>query len=164
MFNEKQLQKFYNYAMCLAKNEEDAKDLLHTSIEKWLLASMDEIKAPESYFYRIIKNTFIDYVRKMSRRKTSPLDDVEESKIISLNEKELEDFVCDKQSVEELMKNLSHDDREVLFFWAVEGYSFQEISNMLEIPKGTLLARMHRMKKKLHKKNDELENGQGVFV
>ncbi len=149
MFDEKQLQKFYRYCLTLTKNEEDAQDLLQTGLEKWLLASMDEIKAPESYFYRILRNAFIDYIRKVGKRDISPLDSVEESKIISLNEKELEDFISDRDSVEKLMKELADQDREVLYFWAVEGYSFQEISGLLDIPKGTLLARMHRMKKKL---------------
>lgn len=156
MFSEEQIKKFYRYCMTLTKNEEDAQDLLQTGLEKWLLASMDEIKAPESYFYRILRNTFIDYVRKVSRREISPLDTVEESKIISLNEKELEDFVADKQSVEKLMGELSDQDREVLYFWAVEGYSFQEISKLMDVPKGTLLARMHRMKKKITTNSPEL--------
>lgn len=158
MFDEKQIQKFYRYCLTLTKNEEDAQDLLQTGLEKWLMASMDEIKAPESYFYRILRNTFIDYVRKVSKRDISPLDTVEESKVISLNEKEMEDFVADKQAVENLMTNLPDQDREVLYFWAVEGYSFQEISKLLDVPKGTLLARMHRMKKKLQARSPELSS------
>ncbi len=155
-FNEKQLQKFYRYAMSLTKNSEDAKDLLQTSIEKWLLASMDEIKAPESYFIRIIRNTFLDHVRKWSKRVESPLDDVQESKIISLDDKVLEDHICDKDQVFQLLEELSYEERELLFLWAVEGYSFQEISTLLNTPRGTLLARIHRMKKRLQQKEETM--------
>ncbi len=40
-------------------------------------------------------------------------------------------------------------DREILFYWAVEGYSLQEIANQIDVPRGTLLSRVHRLRKKI---------------
>lgn len=156
MFDAAQLKKFYGYCLSLTKDPEDAKDLLHTGVEKWLLADMDEIRAPKSYFFRILKNTFIDQLRSKGRKQTTSLDDVEESKIISLETQGLEDFICDKDEVYWLLESLGSKDRELLYLWAVEGFTFQEISEMTDTPRGSLLARMHRMKKKLADKRDKI--------
>ena len=47
---------------------------------------------------------------------------------------------------------LTPHEREILFLWAVEGFTVQDIANDLGIPKGTILSRLHRLKIKVKNK------------
>ena len=46
------------------------------------------------------------------------------------------------------------EERELLFLWAVEEYTIEEIAHMKQVPKGTLQSKLHRLKKRIKLQQD----------
>lgn len=149
------LNNFFRYCISLTGNEQEAFDLLQDSVEKWLVKGSAGVEHPKTYMKRIIKNTFIDSFRKRKGREEMEF----EEGLVSLDlENEFEKMIIDKDEVAAILKNSSPEERELLFLWAVEGKSFEEISKELEVPRGTLLARFHRLKKRVQSIDREVAN------
>ncbi|KAK3608805.1 hypothetical protein CHS0354_006846 [Potamilus streckersoni] len=141
-------KKMYNYSLSLTKNEDSAYDLLQTSLEKFYNKNGDELEYPTSYLYRIIKNQFIDEQRRKVRWKYDDIDDVKYSNVLASSENVLQDLVTNEET-ELMLSYLKPEERELLYLWAVEGYTVQAISEQVNSPKGTILSRLHRIKKKI---------------
>lgn len=143
MFSDEELNRFYRYCIALTGNEENAFDLLQDSLEKFVRRGNQGIENQGGYFFRMIRNQFIDDLR----RKRGPAEEFyEEDKVIQIDSQSLEDIAMDREQATQIMGMLNDQDRELLFLWAVEGFTIQEIADHLEIPKGTLLARIHRFR------------------
>lgn len=140
------LNDLYKYAYVLCKNEDDAFDLTHSSIEKAFLKlnNVDNVKA---YLYTSIKNTFID-----EKRKSSHLELVEYSESVDsfdLLNQFIETKLCNIAELEAIFERCNSKDRELLYYLVIEGYTSKELSEILSIPEGTLTSRFHRLKIKL---------------
>ncbi|MBI4237552.1 MAG: sigma-70 family RNA polymerase sigma factor [Deltaproteobacteria bacterium] len=146
MFSDEELNRFYRYCIALTGNEADAFDLLQDSLEKFVRRGNRGIENQGGYFFRMIRNQFIDDLR---RKRNHDEELYEEDKVIQLDSQSLEDIVMDREQVERVMETLNDQDRELIFLWAVEGFTIQEIADHWEIPKGTLLARIHRLRVKI---------------
>jgi RNA polymerase sigma-70 factor (ECF subfamily) len=96
--------------------------------------------------YRIIRHQFIDDYRKQSKQQTVPF---EEQGYIDFDVKTLESIKIDEDLIEQVLDYLEPLEREVIFFWAVEGYTTQQIADMLEMPKGTVLSKIYRMRQRI---------------
>lgn len=138
------LQSLYRYCYCLTANTVQAEDLLQTAIERWLksTATPTNIRA---YIRTIIRHQFIDDCRRLKRVDFAPLD---ENAPALLEESCLEELYIQQDLIEYLFAQLNAAEREVLYLWAVEGYSAAEISADLGQPRGTILSRLHRIKLK----------------
>jgi RNA polymerase sigma-70 factor (ECF subfamily) len=149
------LNNFFRYCISLTGNEQEAFDLLQDSVEKWLVRGSTDVEYPKTYMKRIIKNTFIDNFRKKKGKEETEFDE----NLFSLDlENEFEQMLVNKDEVQNILKVASPDEREMLFLWAVEGKTFEEISKELEVPKGTLLARFNRLKKRVQSTDREVAN------
>ena len=156
MLTQDNLQLLYRYSYALTCNEHDAYDLLQNAIEKYLSSSI-KIDNKIAFLKRIIKNKHIDNYR---HNKIIDFDDFDDN-IFTLNnnEKELENLIINEDMVEKILSVLKPDERELIFYWAYEGYTTQEISDTLEIPLGTVLSKLHRIKARLkHKFNLDESN------
>jgi len=69
--------------------------------------------------------------------------------VVEMNPRTLEDIYIDQDEITILLEKLNPPDRELLYFWAVEEYTIDEISKLLNTPRGTLVSRIHRLRKKL---------------
>ena len=76
--------------------------------------------------------------------------------IVDLNV-DLETLTIQRDEIGKLLEQISPLDREILFLWAVEGMSFEEISKELDIRRGTLLSRMSRLRSHLSDKEEKNE-------
>lgn len=140
------LNKLYRYAYTLTANEADAYDLLHSAIETSLNRPSASTDKNIAYIRVIMRNRYIDEYR---HKQTFPLDHINDHHPVSMNESSLEDVIIASHDLSLLWKILEPVDREVLFLWAVEGYNMREISEKLAISRGTLLSRIHRLRKRL---------------
>lgn len=156
VLDRENLQKLYRYAYALTANEADAYDLLQSAVETSLKNPPDSVNKTLSYIRMIIKNRFIDNYR---HRKLFPQEDLDDHSPVSLNESSLEDVVIASHDLERIWKTLDSLDREILFYWAVEGYSMSDISKKLELSRGTLLSRIHRLRKRLTVEENDRQRG-----
>jgi RNA polymerase sigma factor (sigma-70 family) len=69
--------------------------------------------------------------------------------VIATDLQPLEDLVMARDTLRHAWAVLSPAEREVLHLWAVEGYTVDEISQHTGTPRGTLLARLHRLRRRL---------------
>jgi RNA polymerase sigma-70 factor (ECF subfamily) len=156
VLDRENLQKLHRYAYSLTANEADAYDLLQSAIETSLNRPADSKNKTIAYIRVIMKNRFIDECR---HKQTFPLEDIDDHSPVSIDESSLEDVVIASHDLASLWKTLEPVDREVLFYWAVEGLSMREIADKLEISRGTLLSRMHRLRKRLTAEGDGTQRG-----
>ncbi len=155
--------QLYSAAMRMARNPSDAEDLVQ---ETFLRAyrgygSFEAGTNLKAWLYRILTNTYINKYRKDKRRPTeSDLGDVEDlylykrigSEQTADSSRSAEDRVLDglvesdiKQAVESLPENF----RVPVLLADLEGFSYKEIAEILDIPIGTVMSRLHRGRKAL---------------
>ena len=141
------LNKLYRYCFALAGNESDAYDLLQSSVEKYIRAGTESINNEIAFIKKIIRNHYIDEYRKQSRVDVEQFDDA--VTYVDMDTKPMEQIIASQLQVESVWQELSSNEREIMYFWAVEGYSTSELAEFLEIPRGTLLSKIHRLRLRL---------------
>lgn len=145
MLTREQLQGLYRYSFCLTADRGRAEDLLQTSLEKWLRCG----KVPEyshAYIRKIMRNQFVDECRRLNRVAFEPID---EHGPVLLDETSLESLHIQHRLIEQVFELLNAAEREVLYLWAIDGYTAAEIGVALDQPRGTVLSRLHRIKQKI---------------
>ena len=163
-------------ALRMARNRADAEDLVQeTFLKGWrAFESYQEGTNLRAWLFRIMTNTFINKYNAQQRRpQESELDEVEElflfrrmgafdqSKINhSAEDQMLELFTDDevKNAIEELPETF----RIPVLLSDVEGFSYKEIAEMLEVPIGTVMSRLHRGRKAMQKKLYEYAKERGL--
>ena len=153
--------QLYAAAMRLAKNPADAADLVQETYLKGYQAfdRFEQGTNLKAWLYRILTNTYINLYRK--RQKTGiqeGLDDLEEwqvresesltTKATRSAEAEAIDHMPDL-AVRDALHALPEERRLVIYFADVEGYSYQEIAEIMDTPVGTVMSRLHRGRREL---------------
>ncbi|WDE02675.1 RNA polymerase sigma factor [Thalassomonas actiniarum] len=144
MLNNKQFNKLYRYGLSLCQNEDRAYDLLQSSLEKYLSKDIS-IEHPVAYLRTMMRNQYFDEQRHQKLHLVKQNDLKENQDAF----KSLEDIYIEQDQIQHLLDELNDEERELMFLWAVEEYSVQEVANMQGKPKGTLLSKIHRLKQRL---------------
>lgn len=150
------LDQLYGAAMRLMRNPHDAEDLVQETYAK-AFAAFHQYKPDtnlKAWLYRILNNAFISNYRKAQRRPKeadSPdVKDWQEYKAASHHstgmpsaETEALALLPDSE-IREALEALPEDRRTVVYLADVEGFSYQEIADIMETPIGTVMSRLHR--------------------
>lgn len=150
-FDRSELQKLYRYGCVLCTGTDDAYDLLQYAIEKYL--QKPDIQKSRSkqhgsdlaYVRTIMRNRFIDEYRKSARFPEERYDD---NSPVAIDETSLDDIIIAEIDLEIIWKKLDTFEREILYYWAIEGMTAKEISKQIDVPRGTVLSRLYRLRKK----------------
>ena len=151
---EADLNALYQYAMTLCHQRDEAYDLLQSALEKYLIAvkCRDEAIANRMAFVRtLIRNRFIDQYRYQQRWDTELYEECAHYDITPVG---LEQICIDAEALQSVWEKLSVLDRDILYRWAVLGYSTDEVCASIDMPRGTFLSRIHRLRKKLQPYKD----------
>ncbi len=157
MFDQATLNRLYRYCRSLCEQESDAFDLLQNAVERCLRSPPDDCDATYRYTMRTIRNVFIDDYRRKQKIEFEPFD--EATQAIDYDIASLEELALDRAELDHVWPTLSIVEREILFLWAVEGYSTDEVAGQLDKPRNTILSIIHRMRKRL---NRPVNAAQGV--
>ena len=138
------IEKYGNLVWSIGKkflyNQSDLEDgVQEVMIAIWKSADkFDQNKASEITFISMIaRRRFIDYLRKITKHKSEDsLDD--ENKHIHLYKESLLNEETDLSLVKSAIEELDTDDQELLNLSVYQGYSHSEISDILNIPLGTV--------------------------
>lgn len=145
-YEREEIQKLYQYAVSLCRDNDFSYDLVQSTLERCLkLSALPKNKM--SYARTILRNIFIDHYRHQKKFPEDTYDD--EVVSLDLEMQSLEQIIINKDQLEKAWQLLKPFETEILFLWAVEGHSIQAISDQIGIPKGTALARIHRLRKRL---------------
>jgi len=159
------LDSLYSTALRLTKKPADAQDLVQECLLKAYKAyeRFEEGTNLKAWLFRILTNSYINIYRYKKRR---PMEvDVDDQDTMYLYHKlrgsesadtsksSEEDFINSITDVDitTALEELPEQYREVVLLSDVEGLSYAEIAEMLEIPPGTVMSRLHRGRKALQK-------------
>ena len=143
------------YALSLTGSVHDADDLAQATIEKALNAGLP-VEAPKAWLVRVCRNLWIDELRKRKiRNHDSYVEDGNETTLLvdsTFNPVE-SDFEDDRRhnAIAGALDRLSDDHRIILSMVVVEGLSYAQVSESLELPVGTVMSRVARARSSLRK-------------
>jgi len=160
------MSALYAAAMRMTRNPADAEDLVQ---ETYLRAyrgfeGFREGTNLKAWLYKILTNTFINQYRAKKRRPDQvELDEVEDFYLyrrlggleaVSASETP-ETAVLDampEAAVKEALEALPDQFRMAVILADIEGFSYKEIAEILDVPIGTVMSRIHRGRKQLQKR------------
>ncbi len=151
--------KAYSIAYRYLKNQEDAMDALQESFIKAYraLGTFKGNSSFQTWIYRIVVNTCYDMLRKKkSRIQADSLyrNDGDDEYVIEIPDKTKgpEDLAIDQEETIDILKILDQlplDHKEIIILRDVEGYSYEEIVDILSINIGTVKSRISRARLRL---------------
>ena len=148
------MQRLFQYANALCQQRDDALDVLQSSVEAYLRAVKRRggvINNPVAFIRASIRNRFIDTCRAQGRWQS---DSYEEGSAYDISPIDIETMFIAQHELEQVWAELDIRDRDILYHWAVLGYSTDEACEILGVARGTFLSRLNRLRKKLNEKQD----------
>ena len=154
-----QINSLYNFAYHLCYNEDDANDLVQDTYLKALrfIDKYAQGTNPKAWLFKILKNAFINqYRRKAKRPQQVDYEDIaiyhdsEEGSyndFTDLRHELFQDMMGDE--VTTAINKLPVDFRTVILLCDIEGFTYEEIAKIVEIPIGTVRSRLHRARNML---------------
>lgn len=145
-------EKYYRLAYSYVKNADDALDIMQESIYKAVshVDSLQEISYINTWFYRIIVNTSIDFLRK--QKKVIPVDNEVLASFVSEINDQYENF-----DLQRAMGNLPEKYRTVVILRYFEDLKIEEIAEILNENTNTIKTRLYKSLKLLRIKMDDYE-------
>ena len=155
------IDQLYGAALRMTRNPTDAQDLVQETFVK-AFSAFDSFKQGtnlRAWLYRILTNTFINSYRKKQREPfQGTIDELEDwqmggavSRTATASrsaEAEAIDHLPDS-TVKDALQSIPEDFRLAVYFADVEGFSYQEIADIMKTPVGTVMSRLHRGRRML---------------
>ncbi|MCS7018396.1 MAG: RNA polymerase sigma factor [Cytophagales bacterium] len=154
-------KRFYGYVMSIAlrysNHSEEAKEITNDSFVKVFkhLNRYDQHRPIKSWMRRIVINTALDRLRKNKRELRQT--DIEQIVIPAPEESVLQQLSA--EDIMRMVQHLSAAQRAVFNLFEIEGFSHEEIGEMLDIPVGTSKSHLARAKMKLRQMISERQYG-----
>ncbi|MGQ0369515.1 sigma-70 family RNA polymerase sigma factor [Leucobacter sp. Z1108] len=168
------LDQLYGAAMKMTRNPQDAQDLVQETFMKAFAAfeSFAEGTNLKAWLYRIMTNAYINTYRKKQREPyLGVVEDLEDWQLggaestTAMASRSAEAEAIDRTPatvVTDALNDLAEEFRMVVYLADVEGFSYQEIADIIERPIGTVMSRLHRGRAKLRSVLGEYAREQGV--
>ena len=158
---EKYQGRIYAVVFGMVRNQEVARDIAQDTFVK-AYRSLDSFRLESSFYtwlYRIAMNLAIDLTRKGRRQATSSFDEAvaqrdgegiddphhQDSPAMNFERKQLYAVIMDS------LDKLPDDQKQILLLRELEGMSYKDISDLLDIPEGTVMSRLFYARKKMQK-------------
>ena len=156
----------YSAAMRMTRNAADAEDLVQETYLKAFNAyeRFETGTNLKAWMYRILTNSYINAYRKKQRRPDeSDIDDIEdlylyrrlggaESAVLSRSAEDQLLEMFGEDEVKLALEDLPEHYRMPILLADVEGFAYKEIAEILDVPIGTVMSRLHRGRKQLQKR------------
>lgn len=170
------MDQLYSHALRMTRNAADAEDLVQETYLKGYrgFGGFTEGTNLRAWLFRILTNSYINTYRKKQRRPDeSDLGDVEDlymyrriggaemSSLARSAEDELLDTITDDE-VKSAIEALPEQYRDTVLLADVEGFAYKEIAQILDVPIGTVMSRLHRGRKRLQEQLYELGRRRGL--
>lgn len=154
-----QIDALFNFAYHLTYNEDDANDLVQETYMKAFrfIDKYIEGTNAKAWLFKILKNAFINQYRKRSKQPTK----VDFEDIVSYHDQEdgiPQNYVDLRQEIFQGMmgdeitiaiNSLPVDFKTVILLCDIEGFTYEEIAKIVDIPIGTVRSRLHRARNML---------------
>ncbi|HJN77006.1 MAG TPA: sigma-70 family RNA polymerase sigma factor [Myxococcota bacterium] len=157
---ERYQRRVYALVCGMVRDKEDARDITQEAFVK-AYKNLDRFRLESSFYtwlYRIAMNLAIDHLRKFKKRRHSEFDegvasydaegDLHSGHSLGNASRELERKQLHGRILSALDK-LSPDHKQIILLREVEGFSYKEIADALEIAEGTVMSRLFYARRKL---------------
>ena len=136
------------FCYSLTGNAADADDLLQITVERLLDKGMPEDAHPAKWAYRVCKNAWIDELRSRDVRQRYPqqADDLDNT---ALSAEHVANSEREIATVSAMLDQLPQEQRLALTLVAVDGKTYAEAAEILQVPIGTIMSRIARARKQL---------------
>jgi RNA polymerase sigma-70 factor (ECF subfamily) len=147
------LDAAYNLARWLAGNDHDAQDVAQeASLRAFKYFSSFRGDNPRTWLLSIVRNSFHTWLRKnRPAEKTEMTDDILDIEDPSAVIEGVNPQFADADAVRRAIAELPREFREIVILREMEGFSYKEISELAEVPIGTVMSRLARARKLLQK-------------
>jgi RNA polymerase sigma-70 factor (ECF subfamily) len=157
------MDKLYAAALRYTKNPEDARDLVQDTYLKAFNSfhQFEEGTNLRAWMYRILTTTFINSYRKDQRRPQLASGELEDWQLAKA-QSHTSDLgkSAEAQALESLpdsdikraLQEIPEEFRIAVYLADVEGFSYKEIADIVDVPAGTVMSRLHRGRKLLREK------------
>jgi len=137
----------YGLAYQYTGNKEDAMDVVQDAfIRAYLnLKTFDFHKEFGPWLLTIVRNLSIDLIRRKRTRRTQDLPEI----LPDAESGKRADNELLRLEVREALIQLDQNDREIIFLKDYQGHSYAEIAEIIQIPIGTVMSRLHHARKRL---------------
>ncbi len=168
------MDQLYSTAMRMTRNQADAEDLVQETYLKGYrgFGGFTQGTNLRAWLFRILTNTYINSYRKKQRRPVeSDLADIQDMYLYKRLGGENADLA--KSAEDALMEHLTEGEirdaiealpeqyRLAVLLADVEGFAYKEIAEILDIPIGTVMSRLHRGRKRLQEQLTEFGQRRG---
>jgi len=156
------IDSMYNFAFRITFDEDDAKDLVQETYLKAFrfINSFQRGTNAKAWLFRILKNSFINDFRKKSKEPAKVdyqevesfynSDEIDEPITSDLRVDAVQEMIGDE--VSNALNSLAVDFRTVIILCDLEGFTYEEMAKILDIPIGTVRSRLHRARNLLKEK------------
>jgi RNA polymerase sigma-70 factor (ECF subfamily) len=157
------ISSMYNFAFRLTNDEDDANDLVQDTYLKAFrfIGSFEKGTNAKAWLFRILKNSFINDYRKRSKepnkvdyQEVETYYDSEEAagteQTSDLRVEAVQDMIGDE--IATALNALPVDFRTAIILCDIEGFTYEEMAKILDIPIGTVRSRLHRARQLLKEK------------
>lgn len=157
------INAMYNFAFRLTTDEDDANDLVQDTYLKAFrfINSFEKGTNAKAWLFRILKNSFInDYRKKTKEPNKVDYQEVEQyydsdemagtGQTTDLRTESVQEMLGDE--IANALNALPVDFRTVIILCDVEGFTYEEMAKILDIPIGTVRSRLHRARMLLKEK------------
>jgi RNA polymerase sigma-70 factor (ECF subfamily) len=157
------MNQLYAAALRYTRNPEDAQDLVQDTYAK-AYTSFHQFEPGtnlKAWLYRVLTTTFINTYRKDQRRPQTSDSEMEDWQIAeaashtSDQGKSTEDVVLENlpdSDIKQALAEIPEEFRMAVYLADVEGFSYKEIAEIVGVPSGTVMSRLHRGRKQLREK------------
>ena len=165
------INSMYNFAYRLTLDQDDSKDLVQDTYLKAyrFIDSFQQGTNAKAWLFRILKNSFINDYRKKSKEPSKVdyqevesyynSEEVDRQITPDLRVEALKDMIGDE--ISNALNALDVDFRTVIILCDLEGFKYDEMAKILDIPIGTVRSRLHRARNLLKEKLSEYAKQMG---
>ena len=151
------LPKLQRYCYGLTGNKDQGDDLLHNSVVK-ILSKFNLLKIEnfQAYMYKVISNLWKDELRKKYKTKEIQAEDhiINQVPDNNINFDKIS-YISDHNKINQAIDTLTLKLREVLILIVLEKKTYKEVSEILQIPIGTVMSRLHEARRKILENKDQ---------
>ena len=165
------INSMYNFGYRLTLDRDDAKDLVQDTYLKAyrFIESFQKGTNAKAWLFRILKNSFINDYRKKTKEPSKVdyqevetyynSEEVDRQITPDLRVESLKDMIGDE--ISNALNSLDVDFRTVIILCDLEGFKYQEMAKILDIPIGTVRSRLHRARNLLKEKLTQYAKSMG---
>ena len=143
------LPRLRRFALNLTRSGPDADDLLQEActmaLQKW--EQYDPAQPFDRWMFRVLRNLWVSEVRKRQVRQGQGQIDAQEAP--ELHAAGSADETLEAKQIRRKVTDLGEELSQPLLLVCAEGYSYREVAELLGIPVGTVMSRIHRARKQL---------------